>query len=613
MNHQRHYIIQFVLFLIPFIMFINPGLKAYGQNSGSGNPANSLNIGLTNNFDKDIYIDPYGLQLTSGLYTPSATVDPKVYVLGPNDLISIKIDGNISLSVRGVAVNAEGDVILPQIGDVFVSGLTIEQARSKLNLIITKTFKNSHLAYISLDKPRNFYITITGNIPNPGRFEIPAMTRLDAVIKPALEKTPLNLSSPVSSQQAFLMKRTPAQQRIFARVGQLSDTTLHRSNDFDQGNLLQDYKYDFRNIIIRHTDGTTTRADLVSYNRTGNMAGNPVIRNGDIIEIYKINERTPRVSISGAVNIPSELEYRKGDTISKLIELAGGYSNLADTTHVIIFRRKGEKIDSLLVVSNEASGYKKYVLEPNERVLVPFLPNAKMNYSAWVYGEVKNPGNYPIIEGKTTAEDLVKLAGGLKKDALSQGSYILRSKTSFPNKTDSEINTDQLKRTSNQYIQGLDYLDLETRLSEGRINVNTSDTTQMNNINIQDGDRLFIPRNNHTVFLFGQVNNPGYFPYRSGLSMQDYIQKAGGLALSADPSRIFVIKAGSRAWYHPYQTKLGPGDYIFVDRKPYEQLNEKRQYDVQLEAAKRGNIQLLLAGFSAITAIITTLIAVKVL
>lgn len=613
MNNYRIVSFLALLFMITLILVGGINHVAYGQSSSTSNIPNTggLDIGFSNNFEKFNYVDPIGLRLISELNTPSGVVNPKVYVLGPNDLISMKIDGNFSLTIRGVAVNAEGDLILPQIGDVPVSGLTIAKARVKLDSIITETFKDSYLSYISLDKPRDFYVTITGNIPSPGRYEIPAMSRLDAVIKPALNKTTPGVSPSSKNQQPFLMNRVPAQQQVFTKIGQ-TDTTLHSSNEFDQGNLLQDYKYDFRNILIRHTDGTSTRADLVSYNRTGDLSGNPVIRDGDVIEIHKINERTPRVSISGAVNIPSELEYRKGDTISKLIQLAGGYGNLADTSRVTIYRRQGDNIDSMSIATN-TSEFANYVVQPNDRVQVPTLPNKKMNYSAWVYGEVKNPGNYPIIEGKTTAEDLVQLAGGLKKDALPQAAYLLRNKSAFPNSTNDKINTDLLKRTSNQYIQGLEYLDLETRLSEGKINLNAGDIAQMSNINVLDGDRLFIPRNNHTVFLFGQVNNPGYFPYQSNLSVEDYIRKAGGLALAADPGRIFVIKAGSRTWYHPDQTKLGSGDYIFVDRKPFEQLSEKRQYEIQLEAAKRGNIQLILAGFSAITAIITTLIAVKVL
>ena len=611
--------IKRTFFLIALLLFITPlflgGLyeEANAQNTNTNTSNNGLDIGFSNSFEKFNYIDPIGLRLISELNTPSATVDPKVYTLGPNDMISMKIDGNFTLSIRGVVVNAEGDLILPQIGDVPVSGLTISQAKTKLDSVITKTFKNSYLSYISLDKPRDFYITITGNIPNPGRYEIPAMSRLDDVIKPALSKNPETLPQTNSSQQQlpFLLDRLPQQRRVFTNVNR-SDTTLHNPNEFDQGNLLQDYKYDFRNILIRHTDGTATKADLVSYNRTGDLNGNPVVRDGDVIEIHKINERTPRVSISGAVNIPSELEYRKGDTISKLLQLAGGYGNLADTTRVIIYHRRGDQIDSMSIATNSPE-FHDYLVHANDRVQIPTLPNRKMNYSAWVYGEVKNPGNYPIIAGQTTAEDLIKLAGGLKKDALAPAAYVLRSKSAFHNETNNKINVDLLKRTSNQYIQGLEYLDLETRLSEGRINLNANDIAQMSNIKVQDGDRLFIPRNNHTVFLFGQVNNPGYFPYQPGLTVKDYIKKAGGLALAANPSRIFVIKAGSRSWYQPDKTTLESGDYIFVDRKPYEELSEKRLYDIQLEAAKRGNIQLILAGFSAITAIITTLIAVKVL
>ncbi len=540
------------------------------QNNSAVGFSSGLNIGFSNDFEKFNYIDPIGLQLASQPNTPSAAVNPKVYVLGPYDMVSMKIEGNFTLNIRGVTVNAEGDLILPQIGDVPVSGLTIAQARDRIDSVIVKDFKNRTHAYLSLEKPRNFQISITGNVPDAGHYQILAMTRLNTVID-----------------------------------------SITGAAGGNQGNI-QNGQYDLRNILIHHTDGTTTRADMVYYERTGDLSGDPVVHDGDIIEIHKIHEQTPRISISGAVKMPSELSYRKDDSISRLIRMAGGFTARADTSKVVIFHREGGAIDSLSM-SLDGSSLDSYKLQPNDRILIPSLPDQKLNYSAWVYGEVNNPGNYPIVEGQTTVEDLVKLAGGIKQDALVQSAYILRNKSALPNQAGNTININRLERTSNQYVDNLKYLEIETKLSEGRISLDADDATQMDAIKVLDGDRLYIPRNNHTVFLFGQVNNPGYYPYQSGLSVNDYIQKAGGLALSADPGRVFIIKAGSKSWYHPGEINLNSGDFIFVDRKPHEVLAEKRLYELQRLAAKRGNIQLILAGVSSITAIITTLIAVKVL
>jgi len=126
-----------------------------------------------------------------------------------------------------------------------------------------------------------------------------------------------------------------------------------------------------------------------------------------------------------------------------------------------------------------------------------------------------------------------------------------------------------------------------------------------------DGDRLHIPKNEGTIFVFGQVNNPGYYNFDASMDYDDYIEKAGDFALSADEERIFVIKSGTNSWFRPDNARIEPGDLVFVDRVPFDELQAARNYDLQKRSQRNSNIQLIMTGLTTITSIITAYIAVS--
>lgn len=204
----------------------------------------------------------------------------------------------------------------------------------------------------------------------------------------------------------------------------------------------------------------------------------------------------------------------------------------------------------------------------------------------------------------------MQTAGGLSPDALPAAAYLVRSggrKNEIPN----QFNADLMKRTSDQYLQGLEYLDAETKLSQNQVFIDLTDNSQLQGLRIFDGDRLYIPKDDQTIFVFGQVNNPGYFGYSGTKTVNEYITQAGGFALSADKERIFILKAGNATWFKVGETELSSGDKIFVDRQPVEELNARRAYEIQRAQLKNQRTQLIMTGLTTITGLITTYLAIE--
>lgn len=554
-----------ILFLFICSSFLN------AQNNGN-QQEDGFNIDLSDVFGGFYYTDPLSVQLASRINPIEASLDLENYVLGVNDLISIKIDGAQSLFLRGLLVNPQGDVTLPVVGPVNINGLSISESEKKIEEATAPHLKNASVT-ITIDSPRPVIYHVTGGVPYPGKYLTYPQSRVDQAI-----------FSSVTSGNRDLSKSIP------------------NSSDF-----LTNDNYSFRSIKIYHSDGTESEADLVKYFRTGSLKSNPFVKPGDLINIIPTNRETPKVSISGAVKADYEFEYKKGDTPALILEFGGGFEETADTTKLFVYRRAVNGIEQIVVKPQE---WDSFNLLPNDRVVAPFGDEFDASASAWVYGEVTIPGNFPVESGSTTALELLQTAGGLSQEALPAAAYLVRSggqKNEIPN----QFNADLMKRTSDQYLQGLEYLDAETRLSKNKVYIDLSDNSQLQSLKIFDGDRLYIPRDDQTIFVFGQVNNPGYFGYTDTKTVNEYITQAGGFALSADKDRIFILKAGNATWFKVGDTDLSSGDKIFIDRQPVEELNAKRAYDIQKQQLRNQRTQLIMTAITTITGIITTYVAVR--
>lgn len=525
--------------------------------------ANRIELDTRQAFDQMYFLDNLGLQISRSPIRPETYIDGARYKLGPHDMLAIDIRGTFTMSMRAVIVNAQGDVNLPTIGNVSVINLTLNEAKDLIRARILEAYPASRV-YISLDQPRPFHVFIHGDVPYPGKYTLPAYTRVDQALYRALFEPSASPSS-----QEFHYER----------------------------NFLDGMHYALRNVEIRSVNRDTTYADLISYFRAGNLKSNPFINDGDVIIVRRLFDQAPRVSISGGVITPMEIEFRHGDTVQELLAMSGGFAHDAERSKLLIYRQINGRIERLDFNKDEPLNHIQ--LSPNDRVIIPVNREKHQAHSAWVYGESSSPGNYPIIEGETTAYDLLMMSGGVNPRALPKAARLVRrtgiSDRSLPSIS---IHAPEILRTSDQLMQGFEYIEMETRINRNEVFVNLDNDKQLQSVLIYDGDKLFIPRDEHNIFLLGQVNNPGYYRFDSSANISQYIQKAGGFTLAAEDSRVFIIKAGSRNWLRPEETTLESGDIIFIDRVPFDDLHAQRSFAIQLAAQRNQNIQLVLTGLT---------------
>lgn len=525
------------------------------------------------------YIDQLGMELLFRDTPKEDFLDFTSYKLNSRDVISVDVKGPVPLTARGLVISPQGTIFIPMAGNIYVKEMTVAEATEAIRSSLEK-YLNEFELQISLDRARDITVHVYGDVPFPGKYVLPAGTRLDVALFPALFE------------------------------GELPTNSLNNARY--AGNFLASNEFSLRNIMISGKSETDDkRGDLMSYFRTGEKEHNPFLSDGDIIKVNRMTNSSPTITISGAVVNSGEFEYRNTDTIAKTIRLSGGFIPEADTSKAIIFRSQPEP--GKIEIDLNSPEINRISLHPNDRIVIPHLDNKIRGASAWVQGEAVLPGSFPVNANETTLSELIALAGGLTDDALAESAYIIRSNRNVRDvRTSTDFNVQELKRTSDQIAQGFKYLELEENLnSERRLYVDLKDTLDLMQTKINDGDRLFIPRNAGAVVLYGQVNKPGDYRYDSTLGLNDYLDKAGGVTLAADTDRIFIIKAGSRTWMKPEMTDINSGDIIFVDRIPFDELNAQRSFDLQKQAARRNNIQLILSGLTAITGIITTVVAIR--
>jgi len=326
-------------------------------------------------------------------------------------------------------------------------------------------------------------------------------------------------------------------------------------------------------VLISRLQSDSTRSQLraVLKDTTGAVVDDIPLHEDDEIRIFSSTEFRPTryVAINGAVRHSGRFPYREGMTVRDLVLLAGGLEQSAFLDDARIARlpdsRDGNRtanefsipLDSSYLFERGPDG--KYLgppglpatkgpspevtLKPYDNVLVLRQPNWDLQRTVAVAGEVKFPGRYTLVDKNEKVEDVIKRAGGLTPEAYANGVTFYR-----------------------------------TRNGIGRIGIELPDVLKnpkdRDNLLLQDGDSIYIPRYTSVVRVQGAVNSPVAVTYVPGRDLNYYIRAAGGPSRKADIGRAYVtqpngkVDARSGRFLIPdYIPKPKPGSVVFVPDK----------------------------------------------
>jgi len=381
------------------------------------------------------------------------------------------------------------------------------------------------------DRP---YATIEGEVRRPGRFELSLNARVKDIIYLAGD---LTRDAYLYKGEILRINKNNEYSRIYFNVekalqGELSENIL-----------LQD-----RDRIIIHS--------LKSY-------------------IY-----AQKVSIDGEVFKPGEYQYNEGMTVKDLVFAAGNvlesaYLDAADVSFQVIEYGKSARVEHRkfnLRKALEGDPNHNILLQPYCRVFIKKIPDWRKEQFVKIDGEVWFPGRYIIRKGETLSS-LIERAGGYTDKAYLRGAIFTRVRVKelqqrtledMAIRLEKDLMADSQLRLSTalsaEEVAGIRaqqegthrLIDaLKRTQATGRMNISLAHPRLLKgsefDIELEDGDSLYIPTKNNVVLVHGAVMVPGSFIYNEKLDHEAYINKAGGFTRYADTKNMFILKVDGSA------------------------------------------------------------------
>ena len=490
-------------------------------------------------------------------------VDPKEYIVGPGDIYSVNVWISPPLSLQ-LPVTPEGSIIIPTVGEVSVSGLRLEEAKKRVTAEVRKKYISGNVSFTLLT-PRIFEVRVTGY----GLIE-------NTVYAQATERAQDAISLAKIKTDELLSAMKPASEGM---------STTKLSIEESQKLSIQGSR---RKIKIRHKNGSESTADIEKFFATMDGKYNPLLQDGEVVIVPARNIIEDFIGVYGAVNGEGAYEFVDGDSLMSMILIARGCSPLADSSHVIISRSdaEGNTLETISAdISAIAAGRSPNIpLQRGDRIVVREKKELLRDYKVSVEGEVIYPGYYPITRDSSRLSDIIQRAGGLKETASLEASRVVRNSKPSENAKADEL--ERARGTTSQedsiYFRVENEIQISGELVVADFVSLFGKNDKRKDIFLQDGDRIIIAPLVQTVYVFGQVVQPGHVPYIKGQSYKHYIESAGGLADDAVKGDIRIIKANSKQWLSPGETTIEEGDYIWVPKEPYRPLSYYMQLYGQL-------------------------------
>ena len=319
-----------------------------------------MRIGSFNNLQKqdlprnDDNLRSLDLESYKDVASLESAISPDKYILGPGDELGISIimGENLTLPTK---VTPTGDLFIPSVGLVNVSGQTLDEARKKIKaFIIENAFPNAKVS-IALLNIRKFQIQVVGAVNSSGFIEISALDRLDKI--------------------------------IFASEG------FHPlAKEFD--------------ISIDRGNGEKEKINFLNFLREGNLKSNPTFLEGDIIHVPFGDPYLNSVSLRGHIENAGYDIIEKNESLLSFLNRSIDLINETNLMSIIVTRNENGT-DKIYNVNPKE--FSNFILSNGDIVDVPRDDGIMVN------GFVQNPGAYAYVPGYL-AYNYISMAGGNTKD-----------------------------------------------------------------------------------------------------------------------------------------------------------------------------------------------------
>jgi len=478
------------------------------------------------------------------------------YVIGSGDTLTINMWGGMTQSISRV-VDRDGRILLPDAGSLDVAGLPLQRAESMIGVALKKQYRDVQ-ATVTVSRLRSVRVYVVGDVQRPGGYDISSLaTPLSALYAAGgptsvgslrvarhyrgsqlVEDIDLydfllhgvrNGSAHFESGDTLLVPPAGPQVAISGAVKRPAIYEV-KSGDATLASLISDAggvtaaaslgHITIDRIGANHQRETVTlkTADEESPQTERDAVAAFQVQDGDRIRISPILPYSQRaIYLEGHVARPGRLPYTDGMRLSDVLH---SYRDMLPepAAHGEIVRLVPPDLHAETIEFNVPDvliGNANVDLQPYDtvRILGRYQVDAP---KVSIQGEVLRPGTYPLSKDMTAAQ-LVRMAGGFKRDAL----------------------LDSADLTSYGIVDGNR---ISGKLATVPIGAAVHGTNPGADVSLKPGDILTIHQITgwndigESVTIIGQVRFPGTYGFQEGERLSSVLRRAGGFRDTAYPS-----------------------------------------------------------------------------
>lgn len=300
---------------------------------------------------------------------------PPNYRLAAQDELKIDVYGYSEVE-HTLTVTPEGYIRIPNLGPVYVNGLTMEEARIRITKQLSTIYggikSGNTSVQISLGNIRSIRVLLIGEIVRPGTYSLPSLATV---------------------ANALYVSGGPNENGSFRSIQ-----------------------------VIRNGQPAAT-FDLYDFLIHGDLTNNIVLQDQDIV---KVNAYKLRVELAGEIKRPAIFEAKEGETLQNILDFAGGYT---DNSFRDIIRANRVNNKAREVVNVPADQVASFKLKSGDKFFIDSILNRYTNRIT-ITGAVFHPGEYALEDGMTVG-DLIKKADGVQEVAAMSRGIIRRLQEDF--------------------------------------------------------------------------------------------------------------------------------------------------------------------------------------
>lgn len=463
----------------------------------------------------------FGEQLFKGHFTNKSQFrENPDYILKVGDIIHLNIWG--AREYQGnTTIDGRGNIFIPQVGVVYLEGVKNSDLQVTLEKSLQKTFNDNVFVYANVMDYQALSVYVSGSVKNVGLYD-----------------------------------------------GVSNDSVLQF---LDKAGGIVAGEGSYRNIHILRNNKVVKKIDLYAFLLDG-YREKFQFRDGDTI---LVNPMLHYIDVEGDVNRPYIFELQhKREKVSKLIKYALPQPGVNQFTHIKRIKMKEISNDYVLTQASSVS------VKSGEKVI--FTSNTHLNsFSVLVEGEHSGIKYISVPKGIS----LYSVLKGLKYTSLSEIQSIQLFRKSIAQKQKDLLETNLKDLESRLFTSGSSTAEEATirnkeaelvmqfieraKAVEFKGQVTLSAKEDLRHTLIEDGDKIYIPRKNNLVTIQGEVNIPNTLTYKSGETVEYYVDACGGYTERADTDKILLIKSNGQVKNYDSRgfvnkADVEPGDSILV-------------------------------------------------